>query len=79
MAGVLAAWGLGAGLVIGPALMTIFEALPIDETMMLAGVFNIMRSLPAFIATVMLMTLWTQSTDAQFDTLRQNVATTGRL
>jgi MFS transporter, DHA2 family, multidrug resistance protein len=73
LSGVLAAWGLGAGLVIGPALMTIFEGLPIDETTMLAGVFNIMRSIPAFIATVTLMTLWTQSTDAQFDTLRQNI------
>jgi hypothetical protein len=73
LAGMLGAWGLGAGLVIGPALMTIFEALPIDETMMLAGVFNIMRSIPAYVATVTLMTLWTQSTDAQFDTLRQNI------
>ncbi len=73
IASALGTWGIGAGLVIGPALMTIFEALPIDETMMLAGVFNIMRSLPAYLATVTLMTLWTQLTDAQFDTLRQNV------
>jgi EmrB/QacA subfamily drug resistance transporter len=73
IAGVMAVWGLGAGLVVGPALLTIFEALPIDETTMLAGVFNILRTLPAFAATVLLVTYWTQSTDAQFDTLRQNV------
>jgi hypothetical protein len=59
--------------VIGPALFTIFEGLALDETITLAGVFNIFRSIPAYIATVTLVTLWTQATDAHFDTLRQNV------
>ncbi len=73
LASMFAIWGLGAGVVIGPALMTIFEGLPPDETTMLAGVFNIMRSIPVYIATISLMTLWTQTTDAQFDMLRQNI------
>jgi hypothetical protein len=73
LSGVLAAWGAGAGLVIGPALFTIFEGLALDETVTLAGVFNIFRSIPAYIATVTLVTFWTQATDARFDTLRQNV------
>jgi len=73
LAGVLAAWGAGAGLVIGPALFTIFEGLALDETMTLAGVFNFFRSQPAYIATVTLVTFWTQATDANFDWLRQNV------
>src|SRR5262249_55222597 len=49
LAGVLAVWGTGAGLVIGPTLFTIFEGLAVDETMTLAGVFNIFRSIPAYI------------------------------
>jgi hypothetical protein len=69
----LAVWGFGAGLIIGPALVIIFEGLSLDEAMMLAGVFNISRALPAFIAATILSTLWTQTTDAHFDTLRQNV------
>ena len=73
LAGMLAAWGAGAGLVIGPALFTIFEGLALDETITLAGVFNIFRSIPAYIATVTLVTFWAQASDAHFDTLRQNV------
>ncbi|HEY2761914.1 MAG TPA: MFS transporter, partial [Pirellulales bacterium] len=73
LAAVLGIWGLGAGLVVGPALGTIFGGLTIDETITLAGIFNICRALPGYIATVALVTLWTQSTDAHFDTLRQNV------
>jgi MFS transporter, DHA2 family, multidrug resistance protein len=73
MAAMLSVWGLGAGLMIGPALVTIFEGLSLDEALVLAGVFNISRALPAFAAAVILGTMWTRSTDAQFDTLRQNV------
>ncbi len=73
IAGVLAVWGAGAGCVIGPALLTIFEGLPIDEATSLAGVFNILRVLPSYIALTVLASFWTQSTDAQFDTLRQNI------
>jgi MFS transporter, DHA2 family, multidrug resistance protein len=73
LAGIFAAWGTGAGLVIGPALFTVFEGLALDETTTLAGVFNIFRSIPAYIATVTLVTFWTQATDAHFDTLRQSV------
>ena len=73
LAGVLGVWGCGAGLVVGPALATIFGGLTIDETTTLAGIFNICRALPGYMATIALVTLWTQSTDAHFDTLRQNV------
>ena len=73
LAAVLGLWGCGAGLVIEPTLSTIFAGLSMDDTMTLAGVFNICRALPAYIALVSLTTLWTQSTDAHFDTLRQNV------
>jgi DHA2 family multidrug resistance protein len=66
-------WGAGAGLVIGPALLTAFESLTLDETLQVAGFFNIARSLPAFIAGAILAILLTQNTDAQFDVLRQNV------
>ena len=73
MAAMLSVWGLGAGLMIGPALVTIFEGLSLDEALVLAGVFNISRALPAFAAAVILGTMWSRSTDAQFDNLRQNV------
>jgi DHA2 family multidrug resistance protein len=75
IATVLGVWGCGAGLVFGPALMTIFGGLSTDETMNLSGLFNITRALPAYIATMALSTYWTQATDTQFDTLRQNVRT----
>lgn len=75
MAGVMGVWGLGAGLVVGPALYTIFADLPLEDAMTLAGVFNICRALPAYIVTIALITLWTQNTDIQFDTLRQTVQT----
>lgn len=73
LAAVLGVWGCGAGLVIEPALSTIFAGLSMDDTMTLAGVFNICRVLPAYVAAIAFTTLWTQSTDAHFDTLRQNV------
>ncbi len=73
MAAVMGVWGLGAGLVIAPALRIMFEFLPLEEAVTLAGVFNILRALPAYIVTVTLVTFWTQGTDIQFDTLRQTV------
>jgi MFS transporter, DHA2 family, multidrug resistance protein len=73
MAAIMGVWGLGAGLVIGPALLTIFEDLPLEDAITLAGVFNICRALPAYIVTITMVTLWTQNTDIQFDNLRQTV------
>jgi DHA2 family multidrug resistance protein len=69
----MALWGAGAGLVIGPALLTAFEGLTNEETLHTAGVFNILRSLPAFLVGGVLATLLTQRTDANFDVLRQNI------
>jgi DHA2 family multidrug resistance protein len=66
-------WGAGAGLVAGPALLTTFEGLSTEQTLRTAGVFNILRSLPVFIAGGILGTLLTQHTDVQFDVLRQNI------
>ncbi|HEY2827670.1 MAG TPA: MFS transporter [Pirellulales bacterium] len=73
MAAIMGVWGLGAGLVIGPALLMIFKDLPLEDAVTLAGVFNICRALPAYIVTITLVTLWTQNTDIQFDNLRQTV------
>jgi DHA2 family multidrug resistance protein len=75
LAGVLSVWGAGAGIVIGPALITIFEGLELPDAMQMAGVFNILRSQPAFVATVTLATFWTQDTDAYFDFMRQDIHT----
>jgi DHA2 family multidrug resistance protein len=69
----LAVWGAGAGLVVGPALLTTFEGLSNEQTLRTAGVFNVLRSLPVFVAGGILGTLLTQHTDAQFDVLRQNI------
>lgn len=69
----LAVWGAGAGLVVGPALLTAFEGLTNEQTLRTAGVFNILRSLPVFLVAGTLATLLTQRTDAHFDTLRQDI------
>jgi EmrB/QacA subfamily drug resistance transporter len=69
----LTLWGMGAGLVAGPALLTTFEGLTTEQTLRTAGVFNILRSLPVFVAGGILGTLLTRHTDAQFDVLRQNI------
>lgn len=74
-AAVLAIWGLGAGLVIEPALVTIFDGLSLAETMPLAGAYNILRAIPAYAALVTLATFWVQDTDAYFDLMRQTVQT----
>jgi hypothetical protein len=73
LAAALAVWALGAGLAVGPVMLTVFEGLSQDEVMRSAGVFNIMRSLPTFIIGTTLITLWTQATDANFDWLRQKI------
>jgi len=73
LAAYLALWGAGSGLVLGPALLTAFEGLGTEETLRTAGVFNILRSLPVFAAGATLTILLTQSTDRQFDVLRQNI------
>lgn len=70
---VMAAWGLGAGLVVGPALLTIFARLSLTQAVQMAGVFNILRALPAFVAAAALSTMWVRTTDGYFDTLRQTV------
>lgn len=70
---VMACWGAGAGLVVVPAFLTAFEELSTEETLRTAGIFNILRALPAFAVGATLATLLTQQTDAQFDVLRQNI------
>jgi DHA2 family multidrug resistance protein len=69
----VAVWGAGAGLVVGPALLTAFEGLTTEQTLRTAGIFNILRSLPAFAVGAILTVLLTRQTDAQFDVLRQNI------
>jgi DHA2 family multidrug resistance protein len=69
----MAIWGIGAGLVIAPALLTVFEGLSNEQTLRTAGVFNILRALPAFVGGATLSILLTQRTDSQFDVLRQNI------
>jgi DHA2 family multidrug resistance protein len=69
----MAVWGAGAGLLVGPALLTAFEGLTTEQTLRAAGVFNILRVLPAFAIGAVLTVLLTRQTDAQFDVLRQNI------
>jgi MFS transporter, DHA2 family, multidrug resistance protein len=69
----MALWGTGAGLMVGPALLTAFEGLTTEQTLRSAGVFNILRVLPAFAIGAVLTVFLTQNTDAQFDVLRQNI------
>ncbi|MBX3413986.1 MAG: MFS transporter [Pirellulales bacterium] len=69
----LAGWGVGAGLVCGPALLTTFEGMSNEQTLDTAGVFNIARSLPAFVVGALLVTLLARHTDENFDWLRQNI------
>ena len=73
MALVMAVWGAGAGFVIGPSLLTAFEGMSSEETLRTAGVFNILRTLPAFIVGSVLTIATTRNTDAQFDVLRQTI------
>jgi len=72
-AGWLALWGVGAGLVCGPALLTTFEGLSNEQTLDTAGIFNIARSLPAYVIGGLLVTLVVRHTDENFDWLRLNI------
>ncbi|HEY2839083.1 MAG TPA: MFS transporter, partial [Pirellulales bacterium] len=72
-AAVLCCWGAGAGLVCGPGLLTMFEGLSNEETLASAGVFNIARSLPAFLASGLLAVLVTQHADENFDWIRLKI------
>jgi DHA2 family multidrug resistance protein len=69
----VALWGLGAGLVAGPALLTTFEGLSDEESLRTAGLFNVCRSIPVFFVSGLIAVLLTQRTDAHFDYLRQTV------
>lgn len=75
LAALMFVWAGGAGVVIGPALLTMFEELEPEQTAQAAGVFNIMRSLPAFLVGALLMTMLTRNSDVQFDNLRQSMRT----
>jgi MFS transporter, DHA2 family, multidrug resistance protein len=69
----MALWGAGAGLLVGPALLTTFEGLTTEQTLRSAGIFNILRVLPTFAIGAVLTVLLTRATDAQFDVLRQTI------
>ncbi len=69
----LGVWGAGFGLSIGPTMLTIFHGLPPAVQANAAGVFNILRGLPVFMATMLLGVFLTWATDYEFDTLRQTV------
>jgi hypothetical protein len=66
-------WAVGAGFVIGPAMLTIFYGLEPSRLAYAAGVFNIMRTLPAFVIGVLLLALMAQSSNFHFDRLRLNI------
>lgn len=73
LAGVLALWGVGAGIVIGPAMLTIFHGVAPARLAYAAGVFNIMRTLPAFAMGALLLVLLTRTSDFNFNRLRQDI------
>jgi len=66
-------WAACAGLVVGPAMLTIFYRFPAGRMAYAAGVFNIFRTLPAFAVGCLLLTLLTRVSDARFDRLRQDI------
>jgi DHA2 family multidrug resistance protein len=74
LAAALGVWGAGAGLVVVPALLTIFEGLTPEETAHAAGLYNCTRLLPAVaVVTVLMLTLLQQRADTYFDTLRKDI------
>jgi DHA2 family multidrug resistance protein len=73
LAALLGVWGAGAGLVVVPVMLTLFEGLTPAETLQAAGVYNITRMLPAFVVGATLVTVHTQRADAHFDRLRQRI------
>ncbi len=66
-------WAAGAGFVVGPAMLTIFYGLESSRLADAAGVFNIMRTLPAFAIGALLLAVMAQSTDFHFDRLRLDI------
>jgi len=66
-------WSVGAGFVIGPAMLTIFHGMEPSRLAYAAGVFNIMRTLPAFAVGTLLLAVMTQSSDFHFDRLRLDI------
>lgn len=73
LAAILAVWGWGAGLVCGPALTTTFERLSFQQAMEGAGVFNIARTLPAFVVGGLAITLVVRHGDENFDWYRLDI------
>ncbi|MFO0945190.1 MAG: MFS transporter [Planctomycetota bacterium] len=66
-------WALAAGIVVVPALLTIFEDLSPAQVFRSAGVFNIMRSIPAFAVGTLGVAWFTQTADGNFDLWRLDI------
>lgn len=73
LAAFLGLWGAGAGLAIVPVMRTIFDGLTDVQTLHCAGIYNMMRMLPEYIALSLLATLLVQGSDVQFNRLRQDI------
>jgi MFS transporter, DHA2 family, multidrug resistance protein len=69
----LGVWGAGAGLAIGPTMLTVFAGLPRETLSHAAGVFNIFRTLPVFAVGTLLVALLTIQQDTHFDRLRLRI------
>ena len=68
-----ALWAGGAGFVMGPGMLTIFYGLPPSRLAHAAGVFNIMRTLPAFVMGALLVVFLTRWSDYNFDRMRLDI------
>ncbi|MFN4258469.1 MAG: MFS transporter [Gemmataceae bacterium] len=68
-----ATWGIGAGLVLVPVMVTTFEGLTPAQLTTGAGIFNIARSLPAYTAGTILVTLLARTTDFYSDILGRHI------
>lgn len=73
IAGWLGLWGMGAGLAIGPTMLTIFYGLPREMLSHAAGVFNILRTLPVFVVGGLLSIGLTRGADLEFHRLRERI------
>ena len=69
----LTLWAACAGFVIGPAMLTIFHGFSSSRLGYAAGVYNIIRTLPAFCVGALLVILLTRQSDFQFDRLRLDI------
>lgn len=69
----LGVWGAGAGLAVGPTMLTVFSGLRRETLSHAAGVFNIFRSLPIFAVGSLLLVLATVQQDTHFDRLRLRI------